>query len=206
MKEGRLHGVLITNAFLRTEKFLEHYRWLQEAASRRNISLTLLENTDLLSATWDYSGFLEKQGCDFILYWDKDIPQGRQLARCCRERGIPVFNSVDAVAASDNKQDTYQKILEWNSTCGPEEQIRLIPTVTAPMTYANVGYTKLDFVDWVIEQLSLPLILKESVGSFGMQVYLAKTRQEALWMTQKLAGKPFLYQKFIEESCGRDVR
>lgn len=25
------HGVLVTNAFLRTDKFVEHYEWLKEA-------------------------------------------------------------------------------------------------------------------------------------------------------------------------------
>ena len=32
MPDKRYHGLLVTNAFLRTEKFTEHYEWLEKAA------------------------------------------------------------------------------------------------------------------------------------------------------------------------------
>ena len=50
------------------------------------------------------------------------------------------------------------------------------------------------------------MVIKECFGSFGWQVYLAKDREEALRYTKKLAGTPFLYQKFIAASAGVDVR
>ena len=39
-----------------------------------------------------------------------------------------------------------------------------------------------------------------------MQVYLAKTEEEVISYTKKLEGIPFLYQRFLEKSAGRDVR
>lgn len=207
-------GALVTNAFLRTNKFFEHYEWLEKAAKERGISLSLLQNT-ALAYRIDCCGQQEaaRQRAeqiasenDFILYWDKDISYGKLLQTLCREKGVPLFNSIEAIAVCDSKYETYLRLWEWNRSCRREERISLLPTFAAPMTYANIGYTNLDFVDGVIENLGLPLVIKECFGSFGMQVYLADTREAVLSYTKKLAGKPFLYQKYQRESSGRDVR
>lgn len=203
------HGALICNAFLRTGKFVEHYEWLKKAAERQGITLSLFDNTRLcsvmemgeLSQEWDW---LEPM--DFVIYWEKDIPGGRFLEEICRERKIPVYNGMDAIACCDHKFFTYEKIWAWNRGQTAKQQIPLLPTVMAPMTYENIGYTNLDFVEQIIGKLGLPMVIKECFGSFGMQVYKADTREEVYSLTKKLAGKPFLYQKFLENSKGRDVR
>lgn len=207
-----LHGVLITNAFLRTDKFVEHYEWLKKAAWQYQIALSLLENTDLLyqipaKAEDNFSG-MDKilSDNDFVLYWDKDIPQGNILTSLCQKRGIPIFNSIDAIRICDNKFETYQKIWEWNQSCAKEEQIPILPTIMAPMTYDNIGYSNLDFIEPVIQKLGLPLIIKECYGSFGMQVYLADSRSEVCQYTKNLGGKRFIYQKYLAQSTGKDVR
>ncbi|MEG1706488.1 MAG: RimK family alpha-L-glutamate ligase, partial [Clostridia bacterium] len=43
-------------------------------------------------------------------------------------------------------------------------------------------------------------------GSFGMQVYLAKTRAELENLYARLINKPHLYQQFIASSSGMDTR
>lgn len=202
-------GLLVTNTFLKTQKFVEHYEWLKEAAKQYHIALSLLDNTGLLYTVGEIgSQSLERIAAeyDFILYWDKDVPQGRLLQAICKEMGVPVYNSIEAIAACDNKFETYYQIWEWNRKNGAEKQIRVIPTIAAPMTYENIGYNRLDFVEQVIERLGLPLVVKECFGSFGMQVYLAETREAVFGYTRKLAGRPFLYQKYLEKSSGRDVR
>lgn len=203
-----LQGLLVTNAFLRTEKFVEHYQWLKEAAERRNIALSLLDNTELLSVMGREASAISRIAgeYDFVIFWDKDIPQGKQLEWECRRRGVQVFNSIDAIAACDDKFETCLRLSQWNEGVAPEEKISMPPTIIAPMTYENIGYTSLDFVDRVIEELGLPVVIKECFGSFGMQVYLASDREEVMDITARLAGKPFLYQKYLAASSGRDVR
>lgn len=214
MKEKR--GVLITNAFLKTEKFVEHYEWLRKAARQYQIVLSLLDNTELLypvggqemDSDVPLRTRMERivQENDFILYWDKDMLLGSLLQSLCDRAGVPVFNTVRAVGLCDNKFATYQQLWEWNAVREEKEQIPLLPTIAAPMTYENIGYTSLDFVKPVIQTLGLPLVIKECYGSFGMQVYLARSEKEVCSYTERLAGKPFLYQKYIEESSGQDVR
>lgn len=217
IKESRwIRGALVTNAFLRTDKFVEHYEWLKEAAEQYHIALSLLDNTDLLcpvgGSSGNVSGAMAERAekiassNDFILYWDKDIPLGLLLQSKCRKYNVPVFNSVDAVAICDDKFKTYERLQEWNQKHAELEQIPMIPTVMAPMTYMNVGYNHTSFVTDVIVELGLPLVIKECCGSFGMQVYLAETEEEVLSWTRRLAGKPFLYQKYVAKSSGKDVR
>lgn len=207
------HGVLVTNAFLRTDKFVEHYEWLKEAAEQYDIALSLLENTDLLCLIPGKGDLfvpkeLEKvvSEVDFVLFWDKDVPYGKLLQDICKKKKVPMFNSIKAIAACDNKMETYRILWEWNMTQNDSEMIPLIPTIAAPMTYANIGYTKLDFLDKVIETLEFPMIIKECFGSFGMQVYIARDKEDLIRYTKKLGGKPFLYQQMIQKSTGKDVR
>lgn len=203
------HGILLTNAFLRTDKFVEHYTWLQEAAGRLGISLTMKDGTDFFLP---YGNEVEEalyeqiKDVDFILYWDKDIPLGKRLTLLGKKYHIPIFNSIEAIDLCDDKASAYDRLSLWNLDAKEGDKIPLIPTVPAPMTYQNTGYTKLDFVPRVIENFGLPMVIKECRGSFGMQVYLAETEEKVFQYTKKLEGIPFLYQKYIEESAGRDIR
>ncbi len=211
-----MRGILVTNAFLKNDKFAEHYIWLEEAAGRQGMSLSLLENTNLLSvigggSALPYDGLPEElaklaEENDFVIYWDKDISQGKLLEACCDRQGVRIFNRIDAIAACDDKMETYYRIWRWNMQCEKQQKIPLLPTVMAPMTYANVGYTQTAFVDRVIEKLGLPMVVKECFGSFGMQVYLAEDRERVMDLTEQLSGRPFLYQSFLKSSSGRDVR
>lgn len=209
MNSSNIKGHILVNSFLQTEKFTEHYRWLKEAARKYDAELSIIENSDIFcsygtSQEKRILNILEKDS--FVIYWDKDIRLGRQVEHICRKIGVPVYNSIDSIAVCDDKSLTYQKLWEWNQNKSDIEKIPLIPTITAPMTYMNIGYTDTVFLDKVAEELSFPLIVKECYGSFGKQVYLAKDREQLEKLALKLGGIPHIYQKFIKESSGRDVR
>lgn len=209
MNNSNIKGHILINSFLKTEKFIEHYKWLEMSAKKYGVQLSIIENTDIFCL---YETNLEKKiysildGDSFLIYWDKDIRLGRQLEQICSKMGISVYNSIDAIAICDDKSLTYQKLWEWNQSQTDMEKIPLIPTIVAPMTYINIGYTDTSFLDRVVEELSLPVVVKECYGSFGKQVYLAKSRKELKDLAVKLGGTPHLYQKFIKESSGKDIR
>jgi RimK family alpha-L-glutamate ligase len=60
-----------------------------------------------------------------------------------------------------------------------------------------------EFVEKAIDILTLPLIFKESFGSFGAQVFLCNTKEE---IYSHISEKPFILQKFIIDSKGHDKR
>ncbi len=198
-----MKGLLITNGFLRSDKFVEHYEWLKEAGASYDIQLDVMGNDEkLFFCGADLSWIDEYQ---FLLFWDKDLRMGKQMEAYGAARGIPIFNSIDAIGACDDKFETCHRICLWNQE-QKADQISLLPMIMAPMTYGNIGYTNLDFLRQVEEKLAYPIVVKECFGSFGAQVYLAKNRQELEELTKGLAGVPFFYQKFHEYSSGRDVR
>ena len=130
---------------------------------------------------------------DFVLFWDKDI----HLARRLESEGIRLFNSADAIEICDNK------ILTAVTLSG---KVSTPKTVISPKTFEGVGYNSLNFVENATRVLGFPLIIKEAYGSFGAQVYLAKTLDEAKKIIVSLGHKDFIMQELIRESIGRDVR
>lgn len=203
-------GLLITNCFLRTDKFVEHYEWLSSAAHARGITLDLWDNASL--PIW-----YGEQACSslaeqmrpyqFVLYWDKDVRLGRYLMLVCEGLDIPIYNSVEAMAVCDDKSETYRVLQQWNEQAiHQREQIPILPTIVAPMTYTGIGYTNLDFLQNIIHRLQFPMVIKECFGSFGQQVHLISEEQSLREWTMKLAGTPFLYQQYLHNSHGHDLR
>ena len=70
----------------------------------------------------------------FILFWDKDIRLGKKFTNICKKINIPIYNNIRAIADCDDKSATYEKIGQWNDCHDTLEQIKMIPTIVAPMT------------------------------------------------------------------------
>ena len=62
------------------------------------------------------------------------------------------------------------------------------------------------FLKRAAEYLGLPLIIKECRGSFGKQVYLADTEEQAAEIIRSHEATPMIMQQAVRESFGRDVR
>lgn len=194
----KIHGLLIVNEFLNTNKFSEHSRWLLEAANKYNLSLTLKTNAEVLvrlhgDMPKDYKAHYG-QLPDFVLFWDKDV----RLAMYFEALGIPVFNSAGAIASCDDKSLTHMAL----STNG----IPMPKTILAPMTYPNIGYKNFEFLEQVMQELSFPIVIKECFGSFGAQVYLSKNKEELIEIITSVGAKPMLFQEYIASSSGKDIR
>ena len=181
---------LIVNGFIASEKFHELYGYLERAATRRGIELEIKTSRSLSS---ELGGKIYDERPDFVLFWDKDI----HLAKRLETEGLRLFNSASAVEICDSKALTALALIGKVAT--PK-------TIIAPKTFEGVGYTELDFVENATLLLGLPMIIKESYGSFGAQVYLARTLDEAKETVRKIGHKDFIMQEFIRESEGRDVR
>lgn len=172
-------GFLVVNAYLKGEKFETLHSHIVKSAKDKNIRLEIKTNEEML---------FEEERPDFVLFWDKDI----SLARLLERRGIPVFNSSRAIELCDDKGRTYIELLGKVKQC---------ETIIAPLAFSKVDYS--DFVKKAVQRLGLPIVFKERFGSFGEQVFLCESEEDIL---QKISGKPFLLQKYIAASKGRDIR
>ena len=179
-----MRGILITNAYWHSESTDAMRDLFLKAAEEKNIELTEISNDA------DFS----RVSADFAILWDKDVRLGALLEK----RGIPVFNSPLSVALCDDKTLTHLILTD--------SDIPLPETVICPQTFPINGYKRWDFLDRTEKQLGWPMIIKEGRGSFGLQVYLAKDRQEAENLLQSKAGQPLLLQRFVACSSGSDKR
>ncbi len=189
-----MRGLLITNGFVKETNFLSLWDALYEAAKKQEIDLDYAKHDALLFDAAAGKPLFNAAQYDFAILWDKDKYLGLQLEAL----GLRVFNNVNALSVCDDKALTHIALQQHG--------IPMPGTVLVPKTYPYVGYGDYSFLDRAIALLGLPLVIKEASGSFGKQVYLANTRDEAIAVLEAHEGVPLLLQEFIASSRGRDVR
>ncbi len=181
---------LVVNSFMNTDKFKHLYEMLSLAFNKRGVSLDIKTASDI---SLEVNKKIDEK-VDFIIFWDKDI----YLAQRLEKQGYKLFNSAKAVELCDNKILMYQALATSN--------IRIPRTFIAPKTFEGLNYSKRDFVNDVIKQIGLPLVIKEAYGSFGEQVYLANSLEEVNTIIDQIGYKDFLMQEYIASSKGKDIR
>ena len=183
-------GWLVVNTFMDSQKFKTLYELLSDAFNKRGVSLSIKRAQDI---SLEVGKPIDNKP-DFAIFWDKDI----YLAERLEQNGIRLFNNSHAINLCDNKILMYQELAKNN--------IRIPRTFVAPKTFEGLEYKQRGFLDSVIEKISFPIIVKETYGSFGEQVYLANNLDELNSIIDRLGYKDFLLQEFIASSKGRDVR
>lgn len=184
-----MQGLLIVNKFLKTDRFNVLYEMLKESFDKKNINLDIITNDEVLIKLNNF-----QLKTDFIIFWDKDI----LLARYLESYGFKVFNSSKAIEYTDDKALTYMAL--------EKENVRMPKTIIAPFTFDNIAYNDFNFLDEVINDLKLPMIVKECKGSFGSGVYLVNDKEELISLLKNIGTKRVLFQEFIKSSYGKDVR
>ena len=177
-----------------------HYLWqissFGESLSRYGYVPVIMSSHELLARFGTDDGMLfhtkpaEKPA--FCIFYDKDIVLARTLEIC----GIPVINSSECIRICDDK-----------ALCALALQNAGLPI---PLTfYGGKFYLGTEFhplLDRAAAQLGWPLVVKGCYGSFGDQVYLVHDKDELLALLDQIGNKPFVLQKYISYSHGRDVR
>ena len=190
-------GILIVNSFLDTPSVRDTYDLLLEGAKHCGIRMDLIGNDRFFVDPG--SGLIETDehralnDADFILFWNKDLFLGRALERA----GHRLFNPADAIEACDNKALTFEKL---------EGVCRVPKTLKIPMTFNTIGYGDLSFEDHIGKILGYPYIIKECLGSYGGQVYMAEDEKKARSIIKAIEGKDCIAQEYIKSSHGRDIR
>lgn len=182
-------GWLIINAYLKSEKFQEIYDYLIKAADEKNCRLKTITNEEIFTELPE----LIKEKPDFAIFWDKDV----KAAKYMEKNKICIFNSSYAIEVCDDKALTYLNLLDAG--------IKMPKTIVGPLTFGLAVDLK-NFVENAIKSLELPFIVKENCGSFGAQVYMAKTKEEAEKIITSIHGRGFIVQEFIDTSYGKDIR
>lgn len=187
-----MNGWLVVNGFLRSDRFRATYAHLVDAARDAGIGLSVKTNVGL--AAVDLSAVPSGKRPDFVLFWDKDV----NLAKRLEASGYRVYNGAHAIEVCDSKALTYLSLAGSG--------IEMPDTIVVPLAFQPPSWGEEDFPDQAIERLGLPLVAKESSGSFGEQVHLVHSREKLVAVLDSFGTRPAVLQRFVASSAGRDVR
>ncbi len=173
----------------------------QHQAQRMSYELTqlgsqvdILTNNSYMCRTIGGNTTSSMSHYDYCLFWDKD----KYLLSALELDNVPTFNSYYGITTCDDKMLTYIAL----SQC----DIDMPTTLAAPLCYtadATIDFGQLIAIE---NTLCYPLVVKQSYGSLGKQVYLAHNRQQLLDILTTLQHKPHVIQQYIQNSHGKDVR
>lgn len=180
---------VIYNGSLVSDKFQDQAQLMAEAARRQGIQVDIKKNYEI-----QMSLSKQQELPDFAVLLDKDILLGYFL----KSRGVPVYNDPAIIDLCDNKATQYLRL--------SERKIPMPKTIVAPKVYPKFSIQGSGYYEGVLAQLGLPMIIKEGHGSFGMKVYLIETEEQFYEKAESLSGIDYVFQEFISESRGRDIR
>ncbi len=183
--------LLVTNVSLDSDKFKFQNQLLFDTAKGLGIKLDTVTNTNLSHYIGETKCFPK---CSAVLFYDKDI----FLAQSFERQGYKVFNSSKSIYSCDNKAETY-KILSENKLPIPK-------TYILPLLFNYKKSYIENFIEKIINEISLPLVAKKWYGSEGQQVYLVQTEKELFDLIKAEHGKELLFQRYYCECFGSDIR
>lgn len=198
MKEEKLVW-LVYNASLNKEIYEKNHQIYEEACRKFGMRLVFVPNTSIISMI-EYDTYALRypyKKPEFVLFLDKDIRLAKQL----EYMGFLVYNSAETIAVCDDKILMTQVLAK--------HKIPMPKTIFSPFffhTYERSHAEQQAYNDFLREELSYPMVIKEAFGSFGEQVYLADNIEQLQKIQQQIGIKPHIYQAYIRESFGRDVR
>lgn len=187
---------IIYNGYLQSNKFIDFANMFDHAANTAGDNTTIYRNDEIMTLIANnlIVNGKQVQRPDYVIFTDKDIYLAKQLEIL----HIPVFNCSATIEISDDKIKTYQALKFAN--------IPIPETIVAPKTYGLPIHLDNSYIKYVMDTLGFPLVIKETFGSFGEQVYLIENEAALYKKIGEIGGKPFMFQKFINTSYGVDLR
>ncbi len=189
-----MRGLILINAYFKGEEYLYQPERLREEFAKLGVAVDVLRN-DFFPCYVEENVLKSKLGeYDFCLFYDKD----KYVLKGLSMLGIPLFNSYESILTCDDKMLTYLALTG--------EDIPMPKTLPGLLCYSPIEPIAKETYIALERELGYPIVVKESYGSQGKGVYLARNREELAFVLEQVKCKPHLCQKFIDTSYGKDVR
>ena len=187
-----MNGLIIVNQNIGHNQYkIDRF---QEEFSKRNIQLDVFVNDGTLAEIVNGEVVTNLPKADFIFYLDKDI----YLARLLEKAGYRLFNKPDFIKLCDDKMLTF-------IACA-NKGIKMPKIIAGSLVYADLDDDNLKFLDKVVDEIGLPMVVKRVYGSLGEGVYLVKTKEELVELYKKIFRSPVIFQEYVESSYGKSIR
>ncbi len=188
-----MQGVIIINPFRVPSNSVRQAQRLKTEFEARGVPISIVDDGFLRVKIENGKLFCDIKA-DFIIYLDKD----KYLSQALEKQGFRLFNTHSAVRLCDDKVETYIALCD--------KGLNLPKTIFGALCFRAEREIEDKNADEIIAQLGLPVIVKESFGSLGMNVYKADTRQELLQLMETVKLRPHLFQEYLGYKAGTDVR
>ena len=190
-----MKSLIIINAYSNLPHSLYQSARLKEELEKMGVVTDIKRNNcffEQIGTSGELIGDLSEY--DFCIYLDKD----KYISLMLEKSGIKLFNSHAAIQACDDKMTT--AILLANN------EISMPYTFPGLLCYDLDEKVNQNALDIVEHSLGYPMIVKMSYGSLGKGVYKVDCRSELSAVAENLKCTPHLFQQFIKESFGKDIR
>ena len=190
-----MKGVILTNAYKDIPQTRSQCARLKEELEKLHVSIDIMRN-DFFAANITSGGEIASKlsGYDFCIYLDKD----KYISYMLEKAGIRLFNSARAIELCDDKMTTALAL----SNSG----IPIPKTLPGLLCYDEGAPLNEQALHIVEEELGYPVIVKSSFGSMGTGVFKAENFEQLKVAANALKIQPHLFQQYIAESAGRDIR
>lgn len=189
--------VLVYPGFQNDAKKYQYNRIIEEF-SKRSIDIDLLKVDDIIFEIDNNKANIQLKQYDFCIQLVKD----KYIDALLNKNGIRSFNCYESINNCDDKMMAFT-LLE-------NEGINMPTTISGSK---NSGIEKIDdtlvtdrLKNYVEEKLGYPLIVKKSDSKNGRDVYKINNREELNDICLKLNGSNYLFQEYIEDNSGKDIR
>ncbi len=187
-----MNGIIIVNQTIGHNQYkIERFKTEFE---KKGVSLEVFVNDGTLAEIKNNEIKINLPAANFVLYLDKDI----YLARLLEKAGYRLFNKADFIKLCDDKMLTF-------IACA-NEGIRMPRTIAGPLVYTDLQESNFAFLDKVIDEIGLPMVVKRVYGSLGEGVYLVETRDELFKLYSEIARNPIIFQEYVKTSYGKSIR
>lgn len=188
-------AVILINAYSRLEHSLNQSRRLKEEFEARGVHTDILRNDGFFATIGDDGSICNRlQQYDFCVYLDKD----KYVSQLLERSGMRLFNRHDAIVGCDDKMTT-AILLSARGIPVP----KTLPGLLCYDAQEKVAERTLRTIE---SELGFPVIVKHSYGSLGNGVFKADDFEQLRAIAEDVKCSPHLFQRFVRESAGRDMR
>ena len=189
-----MKGIIFVNPFLATEQSVHQAERLKQEFNNKGVQVEIVSDGYLHVSVGDNGVFVDLEAPDFAVYLDKD----KYLSEVLERGGLRLFNRHDAVRVCDDKAQTYIALLG--------KGVNIPKTVFGALCYSPSSKIDPETADKIAQQTGYPVVIKESFGSLGKGVYIARDKIELLSIMERVKLKPHLFQSYCGLKPGTDIR
>lgn len=189
-----MKAIILTNAYKDIPQTRSQSARLKQELEKRGVPADIMRN-DFFAAYIEGGRAVSKLAeYDFCIYLDKD----KYISYLLERAGLKLFNSARAVELCDDKMTTALTL----TNCG----IPMPKTLPGLLCYDESAPLNEQALRMAARELGYPVVVKSSFGSMGTGVFKASDFGQLKEAAEKLKMQPHLFQQYIKESKGRDIR